>query len=344
MPKLFERFLEHLDYTVETERSTGSTLEAEAGFDATVVKAGIKAADSTSVINRLVVTSPTDPAIIALINDARLSIVIDEMHRASDTFRTDLAAFIKSTRVAAPNIDFVYVGTSTDAMNLVKSDPGIDRFVKDTYLPLMTIEESTALVREGFARLDICLSDAVVDLMVEVSAGAPSILQSLCLDAAESVVASGATEVGREHLVEAIQQYIEDNSGRMIRKWYGAIETQGVKRYRKQILIAAAMHANDYITMEDLTREISGSLGTSVPSTALSGPLRELKTPSFGDVLKDVERTGGGGRLQNVTSFTDPMMKSFVRFMTTLDKTRLVPEEEGRQLADRTPIASNEEP
>lgn len=89
------------------------------------------------------------------------------------------------------------------------------------------------------------------------------------------------------------------------------------------------MHGNDYITMEDLTREISGQLASETPSTALSGPLRELKTPAFGDVLKDVERTGGAGRIQNVTSFTDPMMKSFVRFMVTLDKTRLVPEEEG---------------
>lgn len=216
MPKLFERFLEHLNYTVETERTAGTTSELDASFDGTVVKAGMKTSDSASVTNKLVVTSPTDPGIIKLVDAAELSIIIDEMHRASETFRSDLAAFIKSTRVAASSINLVLVGTSTDALHLVRSDPGIDRFVKDAHLPLMTPEESTSLVRAGFGKLDIGVSDAVVQLMVEVSAGAPSILQSLCLDAAESVRTAAASEVRREHLVAAIQQYIADNSGRMI--------------------------------------------------------------------------------------------------------------------------------
>ncbi len=332
MPKLFELLLEKLDYSVETERKLTDSESVDGSFNLTVVKVGAKSSGDKSVTRRLVVTSPTDPTVIRLINEAELSIVIDEMHTASDTFRSELASFIKSTRVAAPKIDLVFVGTSADALRLVSSDPGIDRFIKDTHVPLMSPAESAILVRRGFSRLRIEVSDAVVDLMVEVSAGAPSILQSLCLDAAESVVSSGRKRVQREHLVEAVQRYLADNSGRMLRKYYGAIETQGIKRYRKQVLIAAAMHDNDYVTMEDLRRAVSKALGEDVIASALSGPLRDLKTPEYGEVLKDVERGGGRNRIQNVTSFTDPMMKSFVRFITTLDKTRIVPEDEGREL------------
>lgn len=77
--------------------------------------------------------------------------------------------------------------------------------------------------------------------------------------------------------------------------------------------------------MEDIRTSVSGALGEDVPSQSLSGPLGALKSPDYGRILQDVERAVSGDRVHNLTTFTDPMMKSFVRFMGNLDKTALMP-------------------
>lgn len=70
---------------------------------------------------------------------------------------------------------------------------------------------------------------------------------------------------------------------------------------------------------------VSGALGGDVPSQSLSGPLGALKSPDYNRILHDVERVISGDRVNILTTFTDPMMKSFVRFMGNLDKTALMP-------------------
>ena len=76
------------------------------------------------------------------------------------------------------------------------------------------------------------------------------------------------------------------------------------------------------------------ALADDTPSSALSGPLRALKTGEFGKILKDVDREVSGVRIHNLTTFTDPMMKSFVRFMNNLGDTELSPAVPERQFDD----------
>jgi hypothetical protein len=72
---------------------------------------------------------------------------------------------------------------------------------------------------------------------------------------------------------------------------------------------------DEYVTMEYLVEQVSNALGENVPSTALSGPLRQLKTDKNGKILRDVENPAGGGRLANYSGFTDPAMKSIIRMV-----------------------------
>ena len=66
----------------------------------------------------------------------------------------------------------------------------------------------------------------------------------------------------------------------------------------------------------------------------MSGPLQQLREPKYGSVLTDIERETGG-RMQNMTSFSDPMMKSYVRFMKAADSAKVVPEEQAREAVKR---------
>lgn len=329
LPDIFSTILEHLHYSVTVESTTAEVVSAEGGFDVKIIKASAGGEVSDSRTRRMVITSPTDTAINDLVREAGLTVVLDEMHKASEELRTAVADWIKATRAGSPGFQLVLVGTSTDAGRLVASDPGIDRYVKEMPVDLMSPGEARYIIEEGFRRLGLDVAEELRERVVTSAAGAPTIIQALCLDSAESAIEARRSEVIEDDLQRAVDAYLKENGGRLADHYYRAIETTGPRRYRKQVLQAVATATNDYATMEDIRLGVSASLGVDVPSSSLSGPLRDLKTPEYGSILKDVDRDVSGARIHNLTAFTDPMMKSFVRFMNNLDHTNLAPVTDG---------------
>lgn len=325
LPDIFRVILEHLDYSVEISTSTSETIGADGGFDLKIVKATAKGEHAETRTSELVVSSPTDVGMNTLVRERRLTVVLDEMHKASDPLRAALVDWIKATRANPGEFSLVLVGTSTDAGRLVSLDHGIDRYVKEMSVDLMTDPEARFIVDEGFSRLGLIIHEHLREGLVRSAAGAPTIIQALCLDAAEATIRDSRDEVSEEDVRFAVSEYLKENTGRLYDHYYKAIETTGARRYRKQILKAVAATPADYATMEDIRTGVSAALGEDIPATSLSGPLRDLKKPEFGTILKDVDRAVSGTRIHNLTAFTDPMMKSFVRFMNNLDETGLMP-------------------
>ncbi|OII21458.1 hypothetical protein BIV01_01590 [Curtobacterium sp. MCBA15_013] len=320
---IFRTILEHLDYRVEVQKVRSTDGGVGVGIDLKIVKADVKMNGSETSTSQLIVTSPTDTRMNQIITAADLTVVLDEMHKASPALRESLVDWIKATRAEPEGLTLVLVGTSTDAGRLVALDTGIDRYVKEMSVDLMTLEEGRYIVDEGFARLGLQITPELRERVVGAAAGAPTIIQSLCLDAAESVIQDGRDEVEAGDLQAAVDLYLKEHGGRLAEYYWRAIETTGPKRYRKQVLMAMAMIPSDCATMDDIRRGVSESLGEEVPSTTLSGPLRELKTEQYGKVLRDVDRPISGQRIHNLTAFSDPMMKSFVRFMNNLGQNGL---------------------
>ena len=112
LPDIFQVVLEHLGFRVEIERTAGLSKGVDGGFDLKVVKANAKGEESNSSTHQLVVSSPTDVGVIKAIRNAGLVIVLDEMHKASDSFRGDLVDFIKASRTGGGGFDLVLIGTS----------------------------------------------------------------------------------------------------------------------------------------------------------------------------------------------------------------------------------------
>jgi hypothetical protein len=81
--------------------------------------------------------------------------------------------------------------------------------------------------------------------------------------------------------------------------------------------------------MDEFTTRVSAYLGLDlyeqVPSSALSGPLRQLKTQEKGSILMDVERPVGHERIHNLTTFRDPSMKAFIRTIQLVEEQGLLP-------------------
>lgn len=321
MADVFRACLEHLDYRVEVHRETSTTDRAHVGINLKFFSAGGELQDGDSTTTELAVKSPTDARLIRILSDAGIYLVIDELHNASNEFTQDLATFIKASRTDADGLQLILIGTGSDARQLVRLDPGIDRYLKDTLVPLFSEAESKAIIQDGFDKLDIQVPTEVREALWLASVGAPTIVQELCLNVAEAATDSEPRVATKAHLDAAIADYLESHESRMSAKYISAIETFGSRRTRKQILHAVANTPSDYATMEDIRSRVSAALGIDVPSTALSGPLGRLKSADFGHILKDVDRVVGGTRVYNLSTFTDPMMKSFVRFAANLEKT-----------------------
>jgi len=311
--------LEHLKYEVEVERTEGQLYAANAGIKAYVVNVGGEARAEDGKTLQLAVSSPTDAKLLDLMAERELVLVVDEMHKASTEFRQDLADFLKSIKGGRSRFPLVVlIGTTLDAENLVAQDPGIDRFVKELMVEPLSDGEATFIVEEGFRALGIEIDVELVETIVRTAAGAPTIVQEVCLNMAEAIVSAEVEVANGDFYADAIRTYLWDHGRRLASIYVKSIEQTGSKRYRKQILLAMAQIPHDYVNMEEIASQVSIQLGDATPSTALSGPLRSLKTGGEG-ILQDVERQTGN-RVYNLNAFRDPMMKSFIRFMDELEK------------------------
>lgn len=326
LPDLFREILQHLNYTVESKVSSSREVGGGLEFNikATLAKSTAKA--SRTSVRELVVTSPTDNTISKLASDAGLTIILDEMHRASDSFRAAIADWIKSTRAANNGFNLAIVGTTADVQSLVSFDEGINRHVKELHVEPMNDDEARKVVTEGYEKLRMTISPKLRDKIASAAGGAPSVIQSLCLDAAESAIDSGRHSISEQDLQEAVTRYLEENSDRLLQRYMLAIETTGPKRLRKRILHAVASKAENIVTMEDIVTGVSSALEEPIPPTSLSGPLRSLKSEEYGNILRDVTREASGGRVHNLSAFSDPIMKSFVQLMHNLEQNDLAPE------------------
>lgn len=323
---IFTRCLEKLGYTIQTKKTKTEAasatqeesggVEASAGWLKTLV-AFKKSKSSTSTEQReeqFVVTSPTDSRIIEICEQHGLVLLIDEMHRASPEFADDLAKFLKAYGNAdCRSFRIALLGTSSDAARLVRRDPGIDRLVQEIHLKAMSDDEARYVVLKGMGDLGIRVATPGVERLLKTSVGSPNILQYLCLETAESTFERKPRLATVEDITQALNEYVERKEARLYGMYKRGIETIGPMKYRKQILRAMSEADDEYVTMEEIRTRVSGYLGKNVPSTTLSGPLRDLKDPKFGPLLSDVERPGGDGRMLNYSTFVDPSMKAFIR-------------------------------
>jgi hypothetical protein len=324
--------LESLGYavTVSRERSVGSEVEGEisGGIFATLsarIRGQVSESDTTT--EQFVVTTPTDQGLLTVMADARVVLAIDEMHKATDGFRLQLAEMIKAASNLGRDYPKVIVlGTTASASSLVRQDEGIDRLIREVRVAPMTDDEARFVVVDGMKKLNIAIADDLVEAIVRTAAGAPALLQGICLDVAEFVVGNGQSEVKRDDLDKAVREFLIQSEARLTRTYMTAIETVGPKRYRKQILRAMAESPNDFVTMDELANRVSENLGESTPSTAISGALRDLKQAGYGQILRDLSRPAGSGdRVYNLNTFRDPRMKAFIRVMNAVEEQGLLP-------------------
>ena len=322
---IFQHCLEKMNYKIERsvtkEKANSSSLAqgAKAGANAGWITAKLTSNRQTSyndkqvIITELAVSSPTDSKLIKLCEEFGLVLMIDELHKASDEFTKDLVEFIKACGNASiENFKIILLGTSSDSSRLVSKDPGVDRLIEDVKLGSMDDSECTNLIDSGMKNLGIITEQTAHSKLVRSCVGAPNILQYLCLVSAEKAFAREPRNLISTDVDQAIAEYVNNKAARLSHTYLQAIETTGPKRYRKQILVAMSQASDEYVTMDELVTIIQRTI-PEARNTDISGPLKRLKEPEYGPILRDIMRTSSDQRIQNYTAFVDPAMKAFIR-------------------------------
>lgn len=330
---VFQRILEILGYSVERSVTkqekksivtniTGAISSGFQGLTATITgQLSANKEQSISSTRELIVTSPTDSKLIELCEMSGVALLVDELHRADRQFIEDLSAFLKAYQNAnCSNFKIALLGTGSDSSRLVDRDPGINRLVQETPLKSMTKDESRFVVEQGMSDLAIHMPNEIVEQVIKTAAGSPALIQYFSLEIAEAAFERTPRVVTEQDFQLALSNYLRRKSRVHAEQYKKSIETVGDKKYRKQILRAMAEIEDEFVTMDQIRNKVSNYLAQEVPSHALSGPLRQLKTPEFGPILKDVERHEGGERIHNYTTFVDPTMRFFIHLYTAAEQ------------------------
>jgi len=181
-------------------------------------------------------------------------------------------------------------------------------------LKSMIADESRLLLTQGFDKLRLTYSEGIIEKIISTSVGVPFVLQYIGLEMAEMAQRNNRSEISLIEFESAMKNYASNKAQRLVKTYKLAIETVGEKKYRKQILHAMSKIDDEYITMEQIASEVSRRMEDNIPSTTLSGPLRDLKSDQYGGVLTNIS-TAYGGRAHNYHAFKDPAMKSIIRMV-----------------------------
>ena len=319
---VIQQVLESLGYTVtkrlNVSQTTARSAEASSGAKSWIELNAKYSESQSKTVSREIefaVKSPTESKVISAADAAGVALILDELHKASQEFKKSLTSFIKAySNANCSNFKIVLLGTSSDASELVDLDEGIDRIVNEIRLPSMETSESNFLIATGMRRLNIEIPMDIKESLIKFAVGSPNILQYLCLEMAEAAFERDGRLIRYGDLEKAVKDYVETKENRLYRKYNSAIETTGPRKYRKLILRALSESEDEYVTMDYISSKVTSYIGTVVPGTSLSGPLRNLKSNEYGEILRDVNRPIGG-RVYNLTTFRDPSMKAFIRMI-----------------------------
>jgi hypothetical protein len=302
-------FLEKEGYTV-----TKTVREASAETGGTFLSLlTAKAQGKIQQHRELLVSSPTEDKVLDLMNVRKRIIIIDELHKASPRFKECLADFAKSLiNRRLRNVRLAMVGTVHQPFEMVKYDEGINRIVQEVRIPPMLPAESRYLITQGMGKCEVLIARELVERIVDLSGGLPSLIHDLCLSCAVRAQSDGTGVVTSSYLNQAVDEVLEKRYGRYHEAWQRVVERTGLIRWRKQILSAMASLPDGVISTEQISAKLAENLGRYVRSSNYTQPMKELQE-KHGIIARVPGRRGEEEFA--LWTFRDPSFKAFIKFL-----------------------------
>lgn len=222
-----------------------------------------------------------------------------------DSDKKKIAELIKLLSDQNSNFKLVVVGIAPTGEQLTAGHPSVERCLKEVSLQRMCDDDLKKIILNGMNSLNLRPDDAVVEKIVDISAGYPHFTHLISLKCGESAVVTENKHITKDVLKNALNEAVRDSEGalqRMLETTLRALNTP--QEYKLLLLTASYCNAPEFRSVE-LREKLKSKFGVDVDSKTLSRRLTKLTQGSDSTILHKPAR----GCFQ----FSDPRMPSFLK-------------------------------
>lgn len=187
---IFEEPLEECGVDLSFKEQTNTHNQGgDAGINAGFVKAGVTSRHETKKTT-MSSYKPESPSWVAnQLKSLSGIILIDEADAITENSdKKKIAELIKLLSDLNSTFKIVVVGIAETGEELTAGHPSVERCLKEVCLQRMTDDDLKKLILNGMEKLSLRPDDAVVDKIVDISAGFPHFTHLVCLKCAEAAI------------------------------------------------------------------------------------------------------------------------------------------------------------
>ncbi|MBT4731048.1 ATP-binding protein [Candidatus Woesearchaeota archaeon] len=293
---ILQAFDELNPYYNESNTSTAkNSLSMKLKADYKLIKAEIGKSSSNAeeeTYRRVIPPTLTMQTLARLLGNAKCCLVLEDFHKIQEEEKVQLAQTMKLFMDMAEefsDLKIICIGAVGTGREVVQYDPELSNRVAEVHVPLMNDKEIRQIIEKGFPLLNIEIPSFLIERIIKLANGVPSVCHSICLHICftlnRQVAEDDVIIVTEEILKNALDAYVNDLSDTIQSDFEKALE-QRKGKYKNAQLIFKALSEFDISGAEhnDLLNKIH-IYESNYPSGNLSTYLNTLTTNDKGVLL-----------------------------------------------------------
>lgn len=240
-----------------------------------------------------------------------LVVAFDEFDRLTDpNVAVLMADTIKGLSDYAVPATVLLIGVADSVDDLVAGHQSIERALIQIPMPRMSPSEIEQIIKNGFNRLGMTLTDAAMDELRGLSQGLPYITHLLALHSGTAALRNQRLEIVSEDVDEGIREALDRWQQTTTKTYYDAVRSSQPGNIYKQVLLACALADTD-----DLGFFTAAAIRD--PLRVITG--RDYDIPNFAQHLKNFSEPARGGVLQRTGEkrrvryrFSSPLLRPYI--------------------------------
>ncbi len=282
-------------YMDSTTNSTSTQKSMKLSSDYKLIKAELgrsSSQDKSESLKRIIPPMLTIQTLARFLGNAKCCLVLEDFHKVLETEKSKLSQSMKLFMDMAeeyPDIKIICIGAVGTGREVIQFDVELKNRVAEIFVPLMTDDEIRQIPTMGFSQLNIIMPNFLIERIVKLANGVPSVCHSICLHVCFNlnryVYEEEEIRVTEEALKSAIEAYVNDSSDTIQSDFENALE-QRKGKFKNAQLIFRALSEFDIEGAEynDILSKIH-KYEPNYPSGNLSTYLKSLTTSKKGGII-----------------------------------------------------------
>jgi Cdc6-like AAA superfamily ATPase len=300
-----------VDFSLKETTNThnqGGGAAINAGF----AKADLSSKRETKTTNTAIFKPESPSWVASKLKSLSGIMLIDEADaiQSSDD-KKKIAELIKLLSDQNSSFKLVVVGIAVTGEELTAGHPSVERCLKEVALQRMCEDDLKKIILNGMNALSLRPDDAVVDKIVDISAGYPHFTHLISLKCGESAIVNENKHITKDVLKYALNEAVKDSEGALQRMLEGTLRALNTPQEYKFLLLTASYCKTPEFRSSELREKLKSKFNVEVDSKTLSRRLTRLTQGSETTILYKPAR----GCFQ----FTDPRMPSFLKMALNSD-------------------------